>query len=137
MNQPPSVLLVLHDVAPQTWPDYQPFVEAVDALGQVPMTWLVVPDFHRTNDLEAHPGFRRLLDSRVERGDELVLHGYYHCDDGPVALHPKDWFMRRVYTHEGSSTICPRRRPSPACAPVSKPSSATTGRWKVSSPRPG
>ncbi|WP_431145997.1 DUF2334 domain-containing protein [Pseudomonas alvandae] len=101
MNPSPSVLLVLHDVAPQTWPDYQPFVEAVDALGQVPMTWLVVPDFHHTNALDDHPGFRRLLDGRVERGDELVLHGYYHCDDGPPTLHPKDWFMRRVYTHEG------------------------------------
>ncbi len=37
-----SLLLVLHDVAPETWPDYRPFVEAVDALGEVPMTWLVV-----------------------------------------------------------------------------------------------
>jgi len=37
-NQHPSVLLVLHDVAPETWPDYQPFVEAVDALGDIPMT---------------------------------------------------------------------------------------------------
>ncbi|WP_422776298.1 DUF2334 domain-containing protein [Pseudomonas mediterranea] len=101
MNHSPSVLLVLHDVAPQTWPDYQPFVEAVDALGHVPMTWLVVPDFHHTNALDDHPDFRRLLDSRVERGDELVLHGYYHCDDGPPALHPREWFMRRVYTHEG------------------------------------
>ncbi|AKJ98709.1 deacetylase [Pseudomonas chlororaphis] len=101
MNTSPSVLLVLHDVAPQTWPDYQPFVEAVDALGDVPMTWLVVPDFHHTNALQDHPDFRRLLDRRVERGDELVLHGYYHCDDGPAARHPKDWFMRRVYTHEG------------------------------------
>jgi predicted deacetylase len=40
-------LLVLHDVAPHTWADYQPFVEAVDAMGNVPMTWLVVPNFHK------------------------------------------------------------------------------------------
>ena len=98
---PPSLLLVLHDVAPNTWDDYQRFVEQVDALGSVPMTWLVVPDFHRHNDLDAHPGFRRMLSGRLERGDELVLHGYYHCDDGPPAKTPRDWFMRRVYTHEG------------------------------------
>ncbi|MCB2251701.1 DUF2334 domain-containing protein [Pseudomonas chlororaphis] len=96
-----SVLLVLHDVAPQTWTDYQPFVEAVDALGNVPMTWLVVPDFHRRNSLDDHPGFRRLLCSRLERGDELALHGYFHCDDGPPPRTPYDWFMRRLYTHEG------------------------------------
>jgi predicted deacetylase len=100
MNKP-SLLLVLHDVAPQTWADYQPFVEAVDALGTVPMTWLVVPDFHKHNDLEAHPEFRRVLDERLAQGDELALHGYFHCDDGPMASNPRDWFMRRIYTHEG------------------------------------
>lgn len=98
---PPSLLLVLHDVAPQTWADYQPFVEAVDAIGAVPMTWLVVPDFHKHNDLDAHPSFRRLLTRRVARGDELALHGYFHCDDAPSPTTPRDWFMRRIYTHEG------------------------------------
>lgn len=97
----PGLLLVLHDVAPNTWADYQSFVEAVDALGGVPMTWLVVPDFHKQNHLAAHPDFRRYLCGRLDRGDELALHGYYHCDDGPSATNPRDWFMRRVYTHEG------------------------------------
>lgn len=97
----PSLLLVLHDVAPPTWVDYQPFVEAVDALGTVPITWLVVPDFHKCNALQAHPEFRHRLDKRLARGDELALHGYFHCDDGPLASNPRDWFMRRIYTHEG------------------------------------
>lgn len=96
-----SVLLVLHDVAPETWPDYEPFVRAVDALGRVPMTWLVVPDFHKRNDLSRDPGFRALLERRLVRGDELALHGYYHADDGPAPRTPRDWFMRRVYTWEG------------------------------------
>ena len=98
---PPSLLLVLHDVAPQTWADYQPFVDAVDALGEVPMTWLVVPNFHKHNDLEEHPKFRRLLTRRIARGDELALHGYFHCDEAPTPITPRDWFMRRIYTHEG------------------------------------
>ena len=96
-----AVCLVLHDVAPSTWADYQPFVEAVDALGDVPMTWLVVPDFHRHDALDANPAFRRVLDARVARGDELALHGYYHDDQEPMPNNPRDWFMRRVYTHEG------------------------------------
>ncbi|MBT2374176.1 DUF2334 domain-containing protein [Pseudomonas fluorescens] len=96
-----SVLLVLHDVTPQTWADYQLFVEAVDALGNVPITWLVVPDFHRHNAVDAHGDFIRQLDKRVAKGDELALHGHYHCDDQPTPRTPKDWFMRRVYTHEG------------------------------------
>ena len=31
-----SLQLVLHDVAPETWPDYRGFIEAVDRLGPVP-----------------------------------------------------------------------------------------------------
>lgn len=97
----PSVLLVLHDVAPQTWPDYRPFVEAVDALGDIAMTWLVVPDFHKRQRIDAAPWFARLMDSRLARGDELVLHGYYHCDDAPAPRTARDYFMRRIYTYEG------------------------------------
>jgi len=96
-----AVLLVLHDVAPSTWPDYRSFVEAVDALGTVPITWLVVPDFHHHDSLAGQDDFRRLLDDRVARGDELTLHGYYHCDDQPAPHTPRQWFMRRIYTHEG------------------------------------
>ncbi|WP_460054477.1 DUF2334 domain-containing protein [Pseudomonas sp. S2_D06] len=97
----PALLLVLHDVAPPTWADYQSFVETVDALGDVPITWLVVPDLHKHNNLDAHPQFCRQLSAGVARGDELALHGYFHCDDGPMTINPRDWFMRRVYTHEG------------------------------------
>lgn len=96
-----SLLLVLHDVAPETWPDYAPFVHAVDALGNVPMTWLVVPDFHRRNPLHQAPSFCRVLDERLANGDELALHGYAHADEGPAPRSPIDYFMRRIYTHEG------------------------------------
>lgn len=96
-----SVLLVLHDVAPETWPDYQPFVEAVDALGQIPMTLLVVPDFHKRNALEQDAGFRRVMERRLVRGGELALHGYFHADDGPPPRSPGEYFMRRIYTWEG------------------------------------
>ncbi len=96
-----SLMLVLHDVAPETWPDYQPFVQAVDAIGGVPMTWLVVPDFHQRNPLLRSPAFCRLLERRLAQGDELALHGYYHADDGPPPRTPGEYFMRRIYTHEG------------------------------------
>ncbi|WP_166364269.1 DUF2334 domain-containing protein [Pseudomonas akapageensis] len=96
-----SLLLVLHDVAPPTWADYKPFVEAVDSLGSIPLTLLVVPDFHRRNALDDHPVFCSVLDQRLARGDELVLHGYYHADDSPPPRTARDFFMRRIYTREG------------------------------------
>lgn len=100
-RQSHSVMLVLHDVAPQTWEDYRPFVEAVDALGDIPITWLVVPDFHKHDRVDAAPAFQRLMHSRLARGDELVLHGYFHCDDSPAPRTPQAFFMRRIYTWEG------------------------------------
>ncbi|WP_277960804.1 polysaccharide deacetylase family protein [Pseudomonas sp. RIT-To-2] len=96
-----EVMLVLHDVSPQSWEDYKPFVDAVDALGDVPMTLLVVPDFHHHNHVHNFPAFRRMMDLRLARGDELALHGFYHADDGPIPHTPRDYFMRRVYTWEG------------------------------------
>ncbi|MGJ7514801.1 DUF2334 domain-containing protein [Pseudomonas baetica] len=107
MNQS-SLLLVLHDVTPHSWADYQPFIEALDAFGDVPMTLLVVPDYHKHAPLHAHPGFRRQLAERLDRGDELVLHGYFHCDNGPMTSNPRDWFIRRIYTHEGEFYNLPR-----------------------------
>lgn len=95
------LIVVLHDVAPQTWPAYRAFVERIDRQANIPMTWLVVPDFHRQGALERAQGLQQLLHERLQRGDELALHGYYHCDDGPAPRTPRDWLMRRVITWEG------------------------------------
>jgi predicted deacetylase len=96
-----SVLLVLHDVSPASWADYRDFVREVDALGAIPITWLVVPDFHKRHALEHNPAFCQMLEQRLTRGDELALHGYYHCDNQPPPRTLHDYFMRRIYTWEG------------------------------------
>jgi predicted deacetylase len=96
-----AVALVLHDVAPSTWPLFEDFVAAVDGLGDIPLTLLVVPDFHRQGRLDSQPAFVKIMHERLARGDELVLHGYYHDDPGPVPLRLPEYFMRRMYTHEG------------------------------------
>ncbi|GAB2795109.1 DUF2334 domain-containing protein [Halomonas shantousis] len=97
--------LVLHDVTPATWPDYRDFVAEVDILarqvGPIPITWLVVPEFHHHSDCRQDSAFRARLDARLAAGDELALHGYYHCDDAPPPRTPRDYFMRRFYTVEG------------------------------------
>lgn len=93
--------VVLHDVAPQTWPLYEPFIAALDAIGNIPLTLLVVPDFHHLGALPAHHRFRAAIDARLARGDEVALHGYYHSDDLPLRPDPLDILRRRVYTREG------------------------------------
>lgn len=96
-----ALAVVLHDVAPQTWPLYESFVTSLDALGPIPLTLLVVPDFHHRGALVSHRRFRAVIEARLARGDEIALHGYYHGDDEPLGLNPLDFFRRRLYTHEG------------------------------------
>lgn len=95
----PALCVVLHDVAPQTWHLYQSFVALADSLG-VPLTLLVVPDYHHHGDLRRHPRFVQAIEARRVRGDEIALHGYFHADDTPLRGDPLDWLVRRVYTSE-------------------------------------
>ncbi len=97
-----GVCVVLHDVAPTTWNIYSDFVAAIDEIGNVPLTLLVVPNYHNSGQFSACHDFCKVLDTRVKLGDELVLHGYFHEDTLPLSWSsPRELFMRRVFTHEG------------------------------------
>ncbi len=93
--------VVLHDVAPATWPCYAGFVAEIESLGNIPLTLLVVPDYHRQGMLDRQPAFLTAMEQRLAQDDELVLHGYHHDDPGPLPPGPRSWLVRRVYTHEG------------------------------------
>jgi len=90
------VCVSLHDVAPATWPACQQLLRAVEAVAPIPLTLLVVPNYRRRGDGDA--SFRRALSRRLDRGDELALHGYVHRDEGPPPRGPGDWLRRRWYT---------------------------------------
>jgi predicted deacetylase len=92
--------MVLHDIAPSTWDTVAPFIDALDARGRIPLTFLVVPNFHHLGSIDRAPRFLAAIERRLKLGDEVVLHGYYHDDAGPLSASPRDWFMRRIYTHE-------------------------------------
>jgi predicted deacetylase len=96
-----AVAIVLHDVAPPTWPLYETFVESLDAIGPVPLTLLVVPDFHCHGGPGTDRVFRTAIEARLARGDEVAMHGYNHSDELPLRFNPLDFFWRRIYTHEG------------------------------------
>jgi len=86
----------LHDVAPATWPACQHLLRAVEAVAPVPLTLLVVPNYRRGGDGGA--SFRRALEQRLARGDELALHGYVHRDEAPAPVGWGEWLRRRWYT---------------------------------------
>lgn len=92
----PVFALVLHDVAPPTWPAWQPLLDWLDARGIGPLTLLVVPHWHGRARLQDAPALVEALEQRRRRGDELVLHGYRHLDQAPACRSPASWVARRV-----------------------------------------
>ena len=86
----------IHDVAPATWADCLRLVEAVRAVADIPLTWLVVPQYHFRP--EQSPAMEACLNVALERGDELALHGFSHLDteEGGGGLRAR--FLRNVYT---------------------------------------
>jgi predicted deacetylase len=96
-----ALSVVLHDVAPATWP------ECVRLLGELrrcasdvgvvlPLTLLVVPRMH--GDPTAPPRYLRWLHGMAEAGHELALHGLTHRDEGPPLRGLRDYLLRRHYT---------------------------------------
>lgn len=93
----PALCVALHDVAPETWPECERLLDALAAVERFPVTLLVVPDYHR-NGGRVPDWYARALDRRLERGDELALHGCTHLDDGPLPRTPADFVRRRLLT---------------------------------------
>lgn len=87
----------LHDVAPATWPDCASLLEML-ADYDVRVTLLVTPHWHRGVRVDADGDFVRAVRERLALGDELVLHGYAHVDDGPAPREPVGWVRRRLLT---------------------------------------
>jgi predicted deacetylase len=86
----------IHDVAPATWADCLRLVEAVRAVADIPLTWLVVPHYHFRP--EQSPAMEACLNVALERGDELALHGYSHLDTEAGGGGLRARFLRNVYT---------------------------------------
>ncbi len=91
------VAIVLHDVAPATWPACERVLQCIAGIAPVPVTLLVVPRYHRNPPDLPTDDWLAWLDAAVARGDELALHGYTHLDEGkPQGV--VDKLRRRFYT---------------------------------------
>jgi predicted deacetylase len=86
----------IHDVAPATWQDCLRLVQAIRAVADIPLTWLVVPHYHFRPERSA--AMEAGLDAALARGDELALHGYSHLDTEANGGGLRARFLRNVYT---------------------------------------
>ena len=97
-RDPPRPLLCvsLHDVAPQTWDDCLRVFDAIHDVADIPLSFLVVPEW-RGVPASRDGIFEARLDALRQRGHELLVHGCTHTDEQPVAT-PWPWVRRRVST---------------------------------------
>lgn len=96
-DAPAALCVSIHDVAPCTWPQCAQLLQAIAAVAPIPLTLLVVPNYHHQPVVDAIH-FDRVLDTRLACGDELALHGFTHLDEGPPARNWWQKFVRTVYT---------------------------------------
>lgn len=93
----PALCVSIHDVAPATWKNCQRVITVVREVAPIPLSLLVVPCWHRFVDSPA-TDFYAELDGLRDAGNELVLHGYTHLDEGPPPRNLLQRFKRRVMT---------------------------------------
>lgn len=98
MSADPRRLLCisLHDVAPTTLGDCMNSLEFLDAVGLGPVALLVVPDYHGLGRADRDDRFASFIESRILRGDEIVLHGYHHTHAAPRRRGLREWLTRRL-----------------------------------------
>jgi hypothetical protein len=88
----------LHDVAPATLHDCIGTLAFLDRLRIGPVALLVVPDYHGEGRIDRDERFCNFLRARARRGDEIVLHGFWHRDDAGPCRGLRDIFERRIAT---------------------------------------
>lgn len=101
----PALCVSIHDVAPATWDDCARLAEALRTVADIPLTWLVVPQYHRPGGSAAR--MEAGLEDALARGDELVLHGLTHLDTAPRGPGLSERFLRGAYSHEGEFAALP------------------------------
>jgi len=93
-----AVAIALHDVSPATWRECAVLLQMLDDVGATPLTLLVVPDYHFRARVAADHAFVQAMNDRLQRGDELVLHGLHHVDTAPPPRTLRGYIERRVFT---------------------------------------
>lgn len=101
----PVLCVSVHDVAPATWDECARLAQAMRAVADLPLSWLVVPQYHRAGGDAAR--MEAGLERALARGDELVLHGFTHLDTAPRGPGLGERFLRGSYSIEGEFAALP------------------------------
>ena len=94
-----ALCVSIHDVAPATWDECARIAAAIREVADIPLTWLVVPHYHRAGGDQAR--MEAGLERALAAGDELALHGFTHLDTAPGGSGLRERFLRGTYSIEG------------------------------------
>jgi len=93
-----ALVVSIHDVSPYTRPAVERILAQLEALGVCQVSLLVVLDHHRRGHMFDDPEFCFWLQRRVARGDEPVIHGFFHVRDQRLSESFREKVVTRVYT---------------------------------------
>ena len=93
-----GLCIAIHDVAPATWSECETLLQMLERIGPLPVTLLVVPDYHHRGRADRAPSFVRAVNTHVVAGAEVALHGYFHLDEAGPPRDPVAWVRRQVLT---------------------------------------
>ncbi len=93
-----ALVVSLHDVSPHTFEACREIVGRLEVAGVSPLTLLVIPDHHRKGHFLDDPAFCHWLKEREAKGDELVIHGFYHQRVPRAGESLRERFLTRTYT---------------------------------------
>lgn len=83
------LIISVHDVSPAFMDNIKVIFDSLNKL-DVKRSLLIVPDFHSKHDIRKDKNFINLIKKEKKKGNELVLHGFYH-------ISKKDFLTRFLY----------------------------------------
>jgi predicted deacetylase len=93
-----ALVVSLHDVSPHTRPACERIIMGLRALGSKAFSLLVIPNHHCRGHFLEDPAFCEWLKTQVQRGNEIVTHGYFHQRARRAGESTLQKLMTRVYT---------------------------------------
>lgn len=95
-----SLIVSLHDVAPQTQAATSEILEQLKSIGIAFTSLLVVPDYHHAGKAVDDARFVSWLQNLEADGHEVVIHGYFHERPRRGGEGMREKFLTRIYTRD-------------------------------------
>jgi predicted deacetylase len=95
-----SLIVSVHDIAPSTRSTAEKIVSELSRRGVTTCSLLVVPNYHHAGSIASDRELGIWLRELEGRGNEIVIHGYFHDRPRRANETAREKFMTRFYTDD-------------------------------------